>query len=206
MSAIIPFPDALSFINTLLEYKKKSETETVLKMMEQGNLTLPDALAANPYYIASLKRTLDAIDRASCSEKIEILKELYISGEKSGVISTSPDLYQEMLTILSDLSLREILILRNLELGGLRYSNDKIVKQPNEAHADGLPSAADLYFSARKFCAERLQLDEDNLTALIVRLLRTGLLTSTPTWESSIYFFSPLYRDLRQLITHGFYE
>lgn len=206
MTELLTTQTAAKLFKVLSEFSREKNSAKILSLLQNNELTLSEAIRADPYYLASIHRTVDAITRASCHEKVAVLRELFIRSESAGFISKEPDLYQEMLSIVSELSYREILILRYLEEGGLLQSDHPKALNPTPHEEEVGNLAAHIFFKAKEHCAGKLKLNQGSLDALIVRLLRTGLLTSSQTWESHIYFFSPLYRELRGLITYGYYE
>lgn len=205
MTELLTTQTAAKLFRFLSEFSQKRNSERILSLLQNNDITLSEAIRTDPYYLASIHKTIDAITRASCHEKVVVLRELFIQAESTGFIAKEPDLYQEMLSIISELSYREILILRYLEEGGLLQSDHPKALNPTPNEEVG-NLAAHIFFNAKEHCANKLKLNQGSLDALMVRLLRTGLLTSSQTWESHIYFFSPLYRDLRGFITYGYYE
>ncbi|PAJ73390.1 hypothetical protein CJF42_16120 [Pseudoalteromonas sp. NBT06-2] len=190
--------------------KKVSEQNTInniLAKLESDEITLSEAKRKSPSYLACLIRTIEAVERASTVEKINTLKNLFVVSDSLGLIEKQPDFYQEILSIFSELSYREVLILYYLDKGGLPYTNDLHVKEPEKvADDETLPNPHEQNEEANQYCAYQVGVNIDVLGALLGRLTRTGLIGNAPEWTSLVYFFTPLYRELKQFFAFDFYE
>ncbi|MBE0370645.1 MULTISPECIES: hypothetical protein [Pseudoalteromonas] len=190
--------------------KKRSEQrqqEQILSMLESNMLSIEQAKLKSPSYLACIIRTIEAVERASVEAKVNALKNLFIVSETQGIIEHQPDFYQEILAIFSELSYREIMILHYLSEGGLPYTDDLHVKEPERvADDDSLPNPHEQYSDALDHCVRELNVKRDVVGALLGRLSRTGLIGNAEEWTSLVYFFTPLYRDLKLFFSHEYYQ
>ncbi|WP_281558105.1 hypothetical protein [Thalassomonas sp. RHCl1] len=198
---------AAKVFSIIKKMANKNAVNKVLTGLESDEISLSDVKKASPGYLACLIRTIEAVERASSVEKVNTLKKLFVASDSSGLIEKQPDFYQEILSIFSELSYREILILFYLDKGGLPYTDDLHVKEPERAADDDtLPNPHVQYEEASQYCAYQVKVNSDVLGALLGRLSRTGLIGNAPEWTSLVYFFTPLYRDLKQFFAFEFYE
>ena len=197
---------SVKLFQSLMRIVNKNKEESLLSKLELDGITISEAKIQSPGYLSSVIRTIEALERASTIEKVNMLKELFILGDSTGLIEKRPDFYQEILSIFSELSYREILILFYLNEGGLPYTDDLHVKEPERvADDDSLPNPQEQYEEAIQYCAYQVTVNSDVLGALLGRLSRTGLIGNAPEWTSLVYFFTPLYRDLKQFFAKEFH-
>lgn len=199
MESVVKVGCALS--RSLIQIVAKRRTEKVLQELEAQGITLVQARAKDPAYLGCLLRTMEALERSSRSEKLNMIVSFFTTCDASNFIQEQPDFYQEMLSLIDEMSYREMQILFHLDQAGLPFYDDKEVINPNDEN-----NASAKFATAIEITSKKMSLNKDMLIALLVRLNRTGLLANTATWESTIYFFSPLYRDLKKFISIEYYE
>lgn len=200
ISTLSAIKTASSLGKALKEFAVKSRTEKVLNQLENHGVTLDEAKIKDPYYVGCLLRTLDAFERASIKEKLDVLVSFFTTCDNSGFIQQRPDFYQEILSLIDEMSIREMQILYMMESEGLPYIDDDVVKNPSNRN-----NCSQTYASILLTTSIKMKLSEDMLIALLVRLNRTGLLVTSVRWERNIYFFSPLFRDLKKFISINYY-
>jgi hypothetical protein len=192
--------------NAIKQVAQKNRDEALLAKLEENGISIQEAKLKSAGYLSSLIRTIEAVERASTIEKINILMNLFITSDSRGFIEQQPDFYQEILSIFSELSYRELMILYHLDKGGLPYTDDLHVKSPELAvDNEDMPNPLEQYEEANAYCAKGIKVNQDVLGALLGRLARTGLIGNAPEWTSLVFFFTPLYRDLKRFFSYEFY-
>ena len=98
-------------LDKVIKTYRNNKFDKLIKRLETGEINLTDNELQSDDFIACFIKTIDAIDKAISKEKVAILENLFINGIETQVIRNTPTLYEETLSIISDLSIREIEIL-----------------------------------------------------------------------------------------------
>ncbi len=117
-----------------------------------------------------------------------------------------PDFYQECLSIFSDLSEREIDFLYRLDKNELPYIDERAQNRTNSGEYNQNYSANKGWIDAREKCCKELDIDIHMFDALITKLLRTGFISTLSVMDDSSYYFSPLYRNFKKMISLDYYQ
>lgn len=150
---------------TQLELIREARTKTFFDELERGNVLLsPELLESEDFlhcYFATYKAALNSRRR----EKIELFARLLMSTQKTGTFSNT-DEYEDYLSILDDLSYRELMLLIKLD----KYEEE----HPLQEGENDLQRANHFW---EKYCDEiicDLSIPPDELNATLTRLNRTG--------------------------------
>tara|TARA_R110000868_G_scaffold17494_4_gene76663 strand:- start:1440 stop:2066 length:627 start_codon:yes stop_codon:yes gene_type:complete len=206
LETIKPSLTTARLLGSLINYSRNKKTEEILNKLEQDGIELDKAKLEDPYYLASLIRTLDAIERAGSKAKMDRLKNIFVSLDSIGYIISNPDNYQEFLSIFSDLSDREISLIALLDKHKLPYVDQKIENSSKSGDYNQTSTQTKDWFNTRIECCKDLDIDIHMFDALVIRLMRTGFISTRAVMEDTAYYFSPLYRKMRDLISleyHG---
>jgi len=173
-------------------YKRKRRNE-ILSALDSGLLNIDSHQLQTDEFISAFLATEHALMKASSQNKFNFLLELFIQGSKSGRVNKEPDAYQEALSIVDELSERELTILYHL----YNYETDNgamdsQLDRPNDHQVEYLSKKTDL--------------ERELVIALLVRLRRTGLIiTYSEKSQSSdlmmsgieVMFISPIAAEIK---------
>ena len=143
-------------------YKKKRRN-AILSALDSGLLTIDSYQLQSDEFISAYLATEHALMKASSQNKFNFLLNLFIQGSNSGRINKEPDAYQEALSIVDELSERELTILYHLYI----YERDHGVMEGQLSRPSGHQVT---------YLTENTGLERDLVVALLVRLRRTGLI------------------------------
>lgn len=198
---------SMKVFSLIKEYSQRRNYEKIVSQLLNNEISLKEAKLSNNYYLAAIIKTIEAVQRASCAEKMNLLKYFFIACETKNIILDKPDFYQEILSIFSELSYRELLILTYLYDAKLPFTDDTHVKTPEICiDNDSYPNPQVQYEQAISFCSNKMMIEEDMLCALLGRLARTGLIGNAPEWTSLVFFFTPLYREVKDFLSMEYYQ
>lgn len=181
-------------ITSIAQHRNKMHT---IEALENNGITLDEVRKSDPYYVGCVLRTIEAIERASRQEKVELLLSFYTSCDKANIIIQQPDSYQEVLSLLDDMSYTELKLIYLLGKNNHPYTYDAINPEKQE-------EANKRYKASKEAVAKAMELDPFKLSARMARLTRTGLVESLSAWDANVYYLTPLYRELKKFVTFHF--
>lgn len=181
-------------ITNIVQHRSKMRT---IELLENNGITLSQVRKSDPYYVGCLLRTIEAIERASRQEKVELLLSFYTSCEKANVMTQQPDSYQEVLGLLEDMSYTELNLIYLLEKNNHPYTYDAIDPKKQE-------EVSKRYQASKDAVSKAMGLDHFKLSARMARLTRTGLIETLSAWDSNVYYLTPLYKELKRFVTFHF--
>lgn len=114
-----------AIINKGVDHFRQKRIDELLTKLEQGQINLDDHKVQSEAFLSTLINTADAIQKASGHKKVNILTDLFISGVKSNKVETKTDEIHELLTTISTLSERELLVLATCG-ETLKYSHARL--------------------------------------------------------------------------------
>jgi len=150
--------------NKVLNYFKDNRREKLLKCLETGKYTFDSPELQKDEFISCYLATEEAIFKSTSQSKLNALIAMFVNGVDSQKIFNESDKYQEVLSIVCDLSDRELALLYWLyqfeyEPVGTEKSDDIAVRQ-------------------LEFLSVKVGIQIKLLKALLIRLKRTGLIIS----------------------------
>jgi hypothetical protein len=179
-------------IQAYKDYRRKN----ILEALEKGDILVDSSTVKNEGFISAYLATEQALMKASSTYKFNLLIDLFINGSNSGRIEREPDAYQEALSIVDELSERELIILYHLYI--YEIQNGEMEGQLSREN-----------FHQIEYLAEKTSLKNELIVALLVRLRRTGLLI-TYTEKSGtmdlmmsaveIMFISPIADEIKSWV------
>ena len=146
---------------------KKNRREKILKALDAGLITSDSHQVESDEFISAYLATEDALMKASSKSKFDFLLNLFVQGSNSGRIDREPDAYQEVLSIVNELSERELTLLYHI----YNYERDHGMMGGQLSRDQG---------HQVKYLLDVTGLEREHVVALLVRLRRTGLLI---TWS-----------------------
>lgn len=176
-------------------YKRKRRN-AILSALDNGLLSIDSHQLQSDEFISAYLATEHALMKASSQSKFNFLINLFIQGSNSGRVNKEPDAYQEALSIVDELSERELTILYHL------YSYER-----DHGAMDGQLSRSSGHQVS--YLIEKTGLDRELVIALLVRLRRTGLIITYSEKSSShdlmmsgieIMFISPIADEIKAWI------
>ena len=182
-------------LDKVIKTYRNNKFDKLIKRLETGEISLTDNELQSDDFIACFIKTIDAIDKAISKEKVAILENLFINGIETQVIRNTPTLYEETLSIISDLSIREIEILFIL-------SEELSIEEAQEESTIVLERNQ----KAKKRICQRYNISAVYTAALLHRLERTGLIVDGNFIGGPEYFMSPLYQEIKKLIHYEIWQ
>ena len=176
-------------------YKKKKRNK-ILKSIEAGSLSVNSHEAESEEFISAYLATENALMVASSKSKFKFLVGLFVNSANTGKLAEDPDGYMEMLSIINELSERELALLYHIYV----YERDNGIMDGQLARSSD---------HQVQYIVERTSIDKNLVIALLVRLRRTGLLItlSEKTGHSDlmmtgveIFCISPLAEEVKQWV------
>ncbi|SBR49155.1 hypothetical protein [Halomonas sp. HL-93] len=169
----------------LNRYKKKRRI-FLLEELSKAGFTKESPEIKKDEFIAAFIATEDALKRSSSKNKIMTLSNMLVYGVESGKLFENPSSYHEILSIVDDLSDREIIILYYL----YDYSNNN-----KSSCIKTEPKNMATYIAGKMNC------DVELSSALLTRLERTGLLSIAHGFSGAkSHELSALARDLKEWV------
>lgn len=172
---------------------KKRRRARILRDLELGHLSVDSKTLESDEFISAYLATENALMKASSESKFNFLIELFIQGCNSHRLIQEPDSYQEALSIVDELSERELTILYHL------YNYER-------AHGDMDGQLSRDHGHQVEYLVNATGLMREHVIALLVRLRRTGLLITFSEKSESvdimlggieIMFISPIADELK---------
>ncbi|QNI03064.1 hypothetical protein HXW73_09040 [Halomonas sp. SH5A2] len=174
-----------SFKYLFNKYKEKRRI-FLLEELSKAGFTKESPEIKKDEFIAAFIATEDALKRSSSKNKIMTLSNMLVYGVGSGKLFENPSSYHEILSIIDDLSDREIIILYHL----YDYRNND-TSYCIETEPKNMTS----------YIAEKMNCDAELSSALLTRLERTGLLSITHGYSGAkSHELSALATELRKWV------
>lgn len=165
-----------TFNLAVVSYRKK-RFERTIAALTAGDITITQAELGSDSFISCFLKTNEAIDKATSNEKIDLLIQVFVCGIKSTLVSKLPDLYHEAISIFSELSYREVLIL-DIARNHLPFSSD-----------NGAEDVTNKNKNAIEKIVNQLCIQEDLAYVLLSRLQRTGFIVDSAMLGNHRYFY-----------------
>lgn len=186
---------------TILENIRKDRTREFFDELEKGAVQLTPEIIKKEDFLHAYFSTARAALNSRRREKIRYFARLLTSSINSSEISTI-DEYEECLSILDELSFRELGILVVLS----RYEKD----YPHQAEGSDIDRSARFWDQFSSEVCSRFSIPMGELNSILTRLNRTGLYATftgyTSIAEKSVSYtgrigeLTPLYTKLEKLI------
>ncbi|CDT91524.1 hypothetical protein [Vibrio coralliirubri] len=148
-----------------VEIYKNHKREKLLNALEEGDLSVDSNQLQKDEFIASYLATERALERSISVAKVDALTSMFYRGVESQKLFEQYDVYQEVLSIVTDLSEREL---------HLMYHLYQFSEQTNNSSSD----SDDLAKQQHEYLADKLGISREMVKAMLVRLRRTGLILS----------------------------
>ncbi|GGI98788.1 hypothetical protein GCM10007978_40730 [Shewanella hanedai] len=183
MDALIALKIANPVINLIKNTFTNCKVESALVELAQGKKNINE-ICNNHSDIYRFRMLIDSLNKASTLKKANVLKDLYLSFEGEDKTDESDDLFYEILSILGELSEREIRIIYLLELF---YNEDIQNKKDDEKYSkyfleitdEGFGEGGDKSDSFYYFVSEKMEIKPVIIFGLMKRLERSGLIVTT---------------------------
>lgn len=175
---------------------KKSRSEKILKALDQGLISQDSHQVQSDDFIAAYLATEHALMMSSSKSKFNFLLNLFIQGSSSGRIEKEPDAYQEVLSIVDELSERELILLYHL----YNYEREHGIMRGQLSR--------DHHHQIKYLCGYT-GLEKELVVSLIVRLRRTGLIITYGEKSEhhdlmmsgiEIMFISPIANEIQEWV------
>jgi len=162
----------LGMISKRQAQKNRAE---LLDGISLGDIGLDDKIIESDEVMACVIATVDAMNSSASNSKIDALVAMFVHGCESERFDVHGDRYLELLSIVRELSERELVILVHL----YEFEQGAHSKVSDEYAEDQL-----------NYLADKLEYTTADIKPLLIRLKRTGLiLTETERDESRIPAF-----------------
>lgn len=176
-------------VKALCDFRKDRKETQMFDLLEKGKLTLNDSDVKYNKTVSAILVTQEALERAHCKEKYEILMSFYTSSAESKLIDEEPDFYHESLLALSHLSFRELVVL---------YHLDAYQKTTNH-HSE-------IDYKPEEYIAEKTEIEIDDIYALFHKLLSSGLVIQCPILGGFVRVYtSPMFKRVKELISYDYH-
>ncbi|MDU1141870.1 hypothetical protein [Aeromonas rivipollensis] len=186
------------FATTGINIYKQKKREKILDALSKGLLHVDSHQLQSDEFISAYLTTESALIKASSQCKFDFLLNLFIQGSNSGRINKEPDAYQETLSIVNELSERELTILYHLYNYERDHGHmDQQLAIPGDHQVD--------------YLIDNTRLEREMIVALLVRLRRTGLIITFSEKKVlrdlmisgiEIMFISPIADEIKAWIFH----
>ncbi len=137
--------------------------DAALAQLEANGITVAE-LEKSDYRFAAFKRMVDALETCSSNEMMEKLVDYLIAGVATATVEAKPDVFQEVLSRLGNMSEWQVEILVEMQKRGMR----------DGASPEAFQQGAEL----ENWVAGRCGVDEDTAQQLIVALNQSGFTQS----------------------------
>lgn len=197
MTSFEPSSAVTKFLaNTGISTYKNIRRNKILRALELGKIDIYSSEVKNEEFISCYLATEYALMKASSQTKFNFLVNLFIQGANSGRLNREADAFQEVLSIVDELSERELTILYYIYQYEIEFGPMKGAAERNSFHQV-------------EYLVNITQLSSNLIVALIIRLRRTGLLVThlEKTQKSDlmmagieIMFISPLADEIKSWV------
>lgn len=161
---VVPFSRVIATGGYSL-YKQRKRKQ-LIQAMSQAKINLDAPELQNDEFIGCFLATADAITKCTSATKFNALISMFVYGVKHEKVQNETEQYQEVLSIVTDLSYREIQVLYHLYQFDMTYNISSDEKSESVAEKQ------------LAYVAEQFRCDTESVKAWIIRLKRTGLLIS----------------------------
>ncbi|MFS1473552.1 hypothetical protein BCU45_002965 [Vibrio lentus] len=144
---------------------KNHKREKLLNVLKDSNLSVDSNQLQKDEFIASYLATERALEKSISDAKVNALTSMFYRGVESQKLFEQYDVYQEVLSIVTDLSEREL---------HLMYHLYQFSEQTNNSSSD----PDELAKQQHEYLADKLGISREMVKAILVRLRRTGLILS----------------------------
>jgi hypothetical protein len=162
--------------------------------LAKGSISLSKDLIKNDDFLFCFFKTMDAVQRSRKEEKIRFLARLLTAGLNAELFADTDD-YEEILSIIDDLSYRELQILALL--GQFEKKNPK---QNSESDVQWTNRYWSSFVQA---ISDQLKISADTVSAMLTRLQRSGCYKgidgSYMDYSGGQGHLTPLYRRLEKI-------
>ncbi|OCH05847.1 hypothetical protein [Aliivibrio fischeri] len=146
-----------------IEIYKNRKREKLLTALQNGELSVESNQLQKDEFIASYLATELALEKSISDAKVDALTSMFYKGVESQKLFEQYDLYQEVLSIVTDLSDRELHLMYHL----YQFSQQSLNSQTD---SDSLAK------QQHEYLAGKLGISREMVKAMLVRLRRTGLI------------------------------
>jgi hypothetical protein len=176
-------------------YKERKRNK-ILQALDDQSLSIDDHIVKSDEFISAYLATEHALMMSSSKNKFDFLVGLFVQGSKSGRIEREPDAYQEVLSIIDELSERELTILYHIYNYEIENGEMKGKLTRDSEHQI-------------KYLSQKTSLDRELIVALLVRLRRTGLIITFSERRTvkdlslggvEIMFISPIAAEIKEWV------
>ncbi|WP_417446124.1 hypothetical protein [Kangiella sp.] len=148
-----------------ISYWRKKRINELLEKLKTGGINLDSPEVEKEEFISTLIYTADALQKASGHQKINYLIDIFVKGAQENKIITDTDEVNELLSSISELSNKEIIVLSLCSQHLIHSSSDTSGKQVNE-------SSEKLY----KSVSSQLNISFDESISVVAAIQRTGFI------------------------------
>jgi hypothetical protein len=166
----ITLTNALKF--SVVNYRKK-RFEKIIDRLSDESISISQSELDSDNFISCFLKTNEAIYKATSNKKIDALIQVFLCGLRTNLVSNLPDLFHEAISIFSELSYREIIILEIARKYLPSSVRDDVVDKNNMA--------------IEAIC-NQIGVDKDLAYVLMSRLQRTGFIIDSAMMGDSRYF------------------
>lgn len=179
---------------------KERRRNAILRALDNGLLKIGSHQMESDEFISAYLATEHALMKASSQHKFNFLLNLFIDGSNSGRVNREPDAYQEVLSIIDELSERELNLLYHL----YNYERDHGDTEAQDRKQNNLQV---------NYLMTKTSLERELVIALLVRLRRTGLLLTRGERNTSFdlattaietFFISPIASEIKAWIFNAY--
>ncbi|HAS8501872.1 TPA: hypothetical protein I7751_20665 [Vibrio vulnificus] len=146
-----------------VEIYKNRKRQKLLTALQNGELSVESNQLQKDEFIASYLATERALEKSISDAKVNALTSMFYKGVESQKLFEQYDLYEEVLSIVTDLSDRELHLMYHL----YQFSQQSLNSQSD---SDSLAK------QQHEYLADKLGISRELVKAMLVRLRRTGLI------------------------------
>jgi hypothetical protein len=172
-SAIVTKTTLTQTLNIAVGSYRKKRFEKIIDRLSDGTITISQSELHSDSFISCFLKTNEAIDKATSNKKIDALIQVFLSGLRTNLVLNLPDLFHEAISIFSELSNREIIILEIARKYLPSSGGDNVVDKNNMA--------------IEAICTQ-LGVEKDLAYVLMSRLQRTGFIIDSAMLGNLRYF------------------
>ena len=190
------------------DHLKNNKAKAVMEALANGKKAKDD-LSESDGEVFRFYLLVDAMNKASTYEKINMLKDAYLAFQAEP--EEQDDLYFEILSILGDLSDREIRLLHLLDIyqqnqiesfvGSDAYND--LLSKVNASRGSFLGDDTDIFYY---FASRQLSMTAELASALMRRLERSGLIEPTGINANACfqeYRHTELYKEIKSRLFYA---
>ncbi len=175
LRALLSLVPGWSAPDTLLQARaaeiRADRLRTFFDELAAGDIEFTEELVETEDFLHCYTRTVRAVENTRRREKIKLFARL-LGNSMSTTLVSDPDDYEFLLSIVDELSLRELAVLQAIELYENRYYKHGKFSNENRSHEGVLQTVVEEYLGL-----EEGQLPDEELMGIVIRLNRTGCYT-----------------------------